>query len=198
MERTFGSSNPSSLGGPAVGSRDFFNIWLSFWIWVFTKKIGGFYPQNGWFISWKTLWTNGMIWVVFPLFLETPIFWCSQDQTWAWTCFTMLFSCTCWGVTSCCFTTNNKEINIWVRLLHGPRWCNPYIALGKGFMGSYTINSFTPLSTVNCHDLSRLTAQVQLQPEKVSRVTCVLYILDATGWTFRNPCYSNQSRIKKT
>ena len=31
-------------------------------------KIGGFYPQNGWFFSWKTLlkWT---IWVVLPLFL---------------------------------------------------------------------------------------------------------------------------------
>ena len=29
-------------------------------------------PQNGWFISWKTL-LNWMIWVVLPLFLETPI-----------------------------------------------------------------------------------------------------------------------------
>ena len=34
-------------------------------------KIGGFYPQNGWFISWKTL-LKWMIWGVFPLFSETP------------------------------------------------------------------------------------------------------------------------------
>ncbi len=30
-------------------------------------------PQNGWFISWKTL-LKWMIWGVFPLFLETPIY----------------------------------------------------------------------------------------------------------------------------
>ena len=29
-------------------------------------------PQNGWFISWKTL-LKWMIWVVFPLFLEIHI-----------------------------------------------------------------------------------------------------------------------------
>ena len=36
-------------------------------------KIGVFNPQNGWFISWKTL-LKGMIWEVFPLFLETSIY----------------------------------------------------------------------------------------------------------------------------
>ena len=37
------------------------------------QKIGGFYPQNGWWKSWKTLW-KFMIWGVFPLFFgSTPI-----------------------------------------------------------------------------------------------------------------------------
>ena len=54
----------SSLGVPAVGSRDFLSD----------------------IVSW--------------------LVWCSQDQ--AWTCFTML-SCTCWGVTSCCFTTTIRK-----------------------------------------------------------------------------------------
>ena len=37
-------------------------------------KIGEFFPQNGWFLSWfQTLWTNGWFGRVFtPLFLETP------------------------------------------------------------------------------------------------------------------------------
>ena len=35
------------------------------------QKIGGFNPQNGWFISWKTL-LKWMIWGENPLFLETP------------------------------------------------------------------------------------------------------------------------------
>ncbi len=39
--------------------------------WMF-PKIG--VPQNGWFISWKTL-LKLMIWGVFPLFLETPTCW---------------------------------------------------------------------------------------------------------------------------
>ena len=38
-------------------------------IWVFPKK-GGFYPQNGWWKSWKTLWTNGWF-----RGYETPYFW---------------------------------------------------------------------------------------------------------------------------
>ena len=35
-------------------------------------KIGGFYPQNGWFISWKSLVLNGWFGGKF-IFLETPI-----------------------------------------------------------------------------------------------------------------------------
>ncbi len=44
---------------------DRFNIQR--YIWVF-PKIGGCFPQNGWCISWKTLWTNGCF-GVFPIFL---------------------------------------------------------------------------------------------------------------------------------
>ena len=45
-------------------------------IWMF-PKIGGFYPQNGWFISWKMLlkWDDLG---VFPLFLEHPYI------SWVW------------------------------------------------------------------------------------------------------------------
>ncbi len=39
-------------------------------IWVFPKIM---VPQNGWFISWKTLWTNGWFGGV-PIFLDTPIY----------------------------------------------------------------------------------------------------------------------------
>ena len=34
-------------------------------------KIGGFYPQNGWFCSWKPLW-KWMIWGVSPYFWKHP------------------------------------------------------------------------------------------------------------------------------
>ena len=39
-------------------------------IWMF-PKIGGFFPQNGWFISWKTL-LKWMIWGGFPYFWKHP------------------------------------------------------------------------------------------------------------------------------
>ncbi len=39
-------------------------------IWVLPKIL---VPQNGWFISWKTL-LKWMIWGYIPLFLEAPIF----------------------------------------------------------------------------------------------------------------------------
>ncbi len=51
-------------------------------MWVF-PKIGGFYPQNGWWKSWfQTLWTNGWFggW-----FSKTPYFWLVQHPCSFWT-----------------------------------------------------------------------------------------------------------------
>ena len=44
----------------------------SIWIYMGVEpKIGGFYPQNGWYISWKTL-LKWMIWGAHPYFWKHP------------------------------------------------------------------------------------------------------------------------------
>ena len=47
-------------------------------MWVLNQKIGGVYTQNGWFISWKTLW-KWMIWEFSPYFWKHPHGW-----VWDW------------------------------------------------------------------------------------------------------------------